>query len=536
MKISFAVRAAIVGLGIGFITASSSPTGAVPRGPVLLGTPQARTPASSQLGSAYQVPPICRNPFVRPRLLNRFELRSVRVLAAQCAGTWARATAARRTAARPFAAAATWTESVSWAFTSGLDGANPLGPVIVDPNGALYGENSGCYVAACYNVDGFGLVFKLTPPAHGQTAWTETDIYGFPYPSTNPALGIAPAGGLVMDETGALYGTAQAGGNVTCEPTFYLSGGCGVVFKLTPPPRRQAAWTETVLYTFTNANGDGFSPNGALAIDEHGALYGTTEAGGNPNCSGIWGPGYGCGMVFKLAPPARGQTTWTESVIHAFTGTNGDGDETLSGVVLDENGNLYGTTVGGGVGGAGTVYELTPPARGQSTWTESVLYAFSGRLDGNSPYAGVTFDHGVLYGTTIAGGSNCPQYNGCGVAFQLTPPVRGQTGWTENVLYNFGAFDGDGVAPFGLMIGDGTLYGTTQYGGTSGFGTVFALAPPMPGRTAWTETVLDAFTGANTAGYPPASVTAGGRGVLFGSTVGGGLYGYGTVFELNKTH
>jgi uncharacterized repeat protein (TIGR03803 family) len=211
MKISFAVGGGAGALALALIATSSTPSEAGPAGPVRLGTQQVR-PASSTFGSVIHLPPICRQPFVLP-------------LAPQCAGPRARAAAAGRTASRPYVAAGV-TESVLWSFTGGSDGVFPQGPVMVDRSGALYGVNAGCNIRAwCYD----GVVYKLGPPASGQGAWTQTDIFGFP--STNGALGYAPSGGLVMDETGALFGTTTYGGDVSCN--------CGVVYKLTPPPRSQ---------------------------------------------------------------------------------------------------------------------------------------------------------------------------------------------------------------------------------------------------------------------------------------------------------
>jgi hypothetical protein len=149
---------------------------------------------------------------------------------------------------------------------------------------------------------------------------------------------------------------------------------------------------------------------------------------------------------------------------------------------------------------------------------------------GPGPAGGVTLGGGALYGTTWLGGAQCILQGsaGCGIAFQLTPPARGQTVWTESVL-SFGANANDGFNPYGLTIGDDSIYGSANGPQLGGSGLVFALAPPMPGRTAWTETVI--YEGGNGGGI----VTPGGRGVLFGLG-GGGLYGLGTVFELKETH
>src|SRR5262249_22099891 len=145
----------------------------------------------------------------------------------------------------------------------------------------------------------------------------------------------------------------------------------------------------------------------------------------------------GCGGIFQLTPPAQGQTQWTETVIYNFKGdavSPFDGGQPFGGLIADANGAFYGTTVGGGTGdGAGTLFQLTPPTQGQTQWTETVLYNFQGLADGEAPSAQLLLgQQGVLYGTTQQGG----QYGG-GTVFQLTPPAQGQTQWTKTVLYSF---------------------------------------------------------------------------------------------------
>ena len=218
--------------------------------------------------------------------------------------------------------------------------------------------------------------------------------------------------------------------------------------------------TETVLYNFKGAPDAGYSLAG-LIFDHKGALYGATVKGGTADS----------GAVFKLTPPAAGQTRWTETVLYSFTGGN-DGRQPWAGLIFDHKGALYGTTVKGGTADAGTVFKLTPPAAGQTQWTETVLYCFTDS-DGNSPQAaGLIFDHkGVLYGTTIFGG-----ISNLGTVFKLTPPAAGQTQWTETVLYRFtGGADGNYPLASLIFDGNGALYGTTNLGGASNWGTVFKL-------------------------------------------------------------
>ena len=235
-----------------------------------------------------------------------------------------------------------------------------------------------------------------------------------------------------------------------------------------------AAPVETALYRFTGGS-DGSEPFAGLIADKEGALYGTTQSGGRTiNCNG------NCGTVFKLTPPAKGQTAWNEIVLYRFTGGN-DGSEPVAGLIADKEGALYSTTAFGGTGN-GTVFKLTPPAKGQTAWKETVLYRFTGGSDGIEPRAGLLADkEGALYGTTQSGGGTINCNGNCGTVFKLTPPAKGQTAWKETVLYRFTG-GSDGFEPLAGLIADeeGALYGTTQSGGGTGnggigFGTVFKL-------------------------------------------------------------
>jgi uncharacterized repeat protein (TIGR03803 family) len=289
---------------------------------------------------------------------------------------------------------------------------------------------------------------------------------------------------------------------------------------------------ETVLYSFTGA--DGASPEAGLIRDGDGNLYGTTAFGGldSSYCQ------FYCGVVFKL------DTAGNETVLYSFTG-GADGSAPFGGLVRDDEGNLYGTTTGGGSGSlaAGTVFKLAPPAQAGGTWTETVLHSFCSAAnctDGNTPYVGVARDKGGnLYGTTVGGGEGCPDYGGCGVVFKVDRKGN------ETVLYSFcpaGEYFNcaDGNLP-NAVIQDaaGNLYGTTDYGGSSGSGVVFKLAPPAQEGGAWTETVLYSFTGGTDGGQPVASVIQDAAGNLYGTTSGGGDSGCsligtgcGVVFKL----
>ena len=286
-----------------------------------------------------------------------------------------------------------------------------------------------------------------------------------------------------------------------------------------------AASPEKVLYKFTGK--DGGAPRGGVIWDAAGNLYGTTEVGGGGTCQ------YGCGTVFELTPKAGGG--WAEKVLYRFTNSQKDGHYPEAGLVFDSAGNLYGTTGNGGGGtcqsGCGTVFELTPKAGGG--WTEKVLHRFSNNgKDGYGPRADLILDaSGNLYGTTVGGGSRSCTDGGCGTVFELTPKAGG--GWTEKLLHSFSDNGKDGYYGYGSLIFDssGSLYGTTSNGGAYGFGTVFKLTPKADGK--WAENVLYSFGNSGSdAQRPEAGLIFDASGNLYGTSTGGGTFGYGTVFAL----
>ncbi len=234
-----------------------------------------------------------------------------------------------------------------------------------------------------------------------------------------------------------------------------------------------------------------------------------------------------CGTVFELSPTSSGP--WKEITLYSFKGGS-DGAEPFAGVIFDSTGNLYGTTF------AGTVFELSPNSGGG--WTESVIYKFQGGSDGTSPEAPLIFDKGGnLYGETVSGGGEGTCVNdGCGTVFELTP---GSGMWTEKVLYAF-AGASDGGAPVGALSLDasGNIYGAASLGGELsacdglGCGAVYELSPSSTGL--WTESVLYAFTGDTDGEYPQGALTRNRLGGLFGVTpAGGAACNCGTVFEVS---
>jgi hypothetical protein len=259
-----------------------------------------------------------------------------------------------------FSAQAQVKETVLWTFSGGSDGSSPDTGVIADERGDLYGTTGfgGTFSAGCVGL-GCGVVFKLTPPARDQIAWTETTLRSF----SGGSDGSTPFGGLFARNQSpsskkSLYGTTTFGGALDAPLCF--GEGCGTVFKLTPPGDRETGWTLTTLWTFTGS--DGGQPVGGLIADETRALYGMTNVGGiNNRVCGF----FGCGVVFKLTPPARGQTAWTELGLWSFTGGS-DGASPQGGpLIADERGALYGTTQFGGALdlcsglGCGVAFKLT---------------------------------------------------------------------------------------------------------------------------------------------------------------------------------
>ena len=286
-----------------------------------------------------------------------------------------------------------------------------------------------------------------------------------------PNDGYIPKSNLVLDKTGNLYGTTEGGGSSTAP---LCPGGCGVVFRLSP--NQDGTWTNTILYSFctqyiNSLCQDGAYPQAGLIFDAQGNLYGTTVNGGALGCPQA---GHGCGTVFELSPQGGSST---EKVLYSFCENQAnnnclDGNFPL-GHLTQASGNLYGTTESGGTVSAGTVFELS---HGGSGWTETVLYSFcplgkgEGCTDGAEPQAGVTFDKaGSLYGTTELGGSH--NQHGTGTLYKLSPGVNG---WTETVLHSFHS---SAASPLGSVSFDasGNLYGTFAGGGPDRAGGGFRI-------------------------------------------------------------
>jgi len=306
-------------------------------------------------------------------------------------------------------------EKVLYNFTGGANVSNPLGDLIADADGNLYGIGS---------LTASGGLYKIART--GQ----ETLLYTFPN-------SIEPDPGIARDAAGNLYGATARGGENRCN-----GNGCGVVYKLDPVGQL------TTLYRFTGG-ADGGNPSGGVVRDAEGNLYGTTTFGGATN----WG------VVYKVDPAG------SETVLYAFAGGT-DGGAPSQGVIRDAAGNLFGTTSLGGATGGGVVFELDPAGH------ESVLYTSAPPLEYDTNYSSLTLDAGGnLYGTTLGGGTA-----GCGAVYQIAP--AGQ----YTVLYSFTCGSGEGSGghePQGPVILDseGNIYGVAAYGGSHNGGTVFKLSP-----------------------------------------------------------
>jgi uncharacterized repeat protein (TIGR03803 family) len=373
------------------------------------------------------------------------------------------------------------TEKIIYSFSGGADGADPMGGLIVDANGNLYGVTPGG------GTNYGGTVFELTPSTGG--TWSKSLLYSF-----NPKQGDVsyPDSNLVFDAKGNLYGICFTGGG---------ANGAGGIFELSPGSN--GTWNEKVIYSFVGGV-DSIYIGSPLTIDGAGNLYGYHNA--------VYG------SIFELQPGSNG--TWTEKTLHTFSGGNDGTIQYGDQLSVDASGNLYGqarvgphdfgivfelvrgptgswtekilyTFTGGVDGSAGVgsrilrdansnlfgvsswnVFELMPGSNG--SWTEKVLHTFTGGSDGAYPESGLTIDaSGKLYGATYEGGGAHR-----GTVFELTPAANGS--WTEKILHRFTRTGGDGAYPSFLTLAideQGNLYGTTLSGGTSNFGVVFEVTP-----------------------------------------------------------
>jgi len=415
--------------------------------------------------------------------------------------------------------------NVVYSFSGASDGGAASAPMIADNAGNLYGVT---YEGGTNQLG--GTVFELSL---SNGTWQKTVLYSFDDGQ--------PVGALVFDNIGNLYGVTGESGN-TCNPNGCSGFSMGTVYELTPTG---SGWQRTVLHTFSGSP-DGEQPGAGLVMDKAGNLYGTTEYGGdyNVHCGG------GCGTVFTLQHSGSG---WAYSVIHKFGYS--DGSSPQSQMIIDPQGNFYGTASTGGdincpwvqrsaVGIAsgpecGTVFELTLLG---GVWQEKTIYTFHASYEGAGPMGLLMDDAGNLYGVTTFGGFDTTLCGQCGNLFKLTPSA---SGWTLTQLYDF-VGSGDGQQPATNLVRDqaGNIYGVTQNGGppncgdsTTGFygcGTVVRLSQ-VGGMGQTGQGVIATgyyvFPG-GAAGWIPWSLTLSG-GHLYGTTQEGALPGNGVIFEIS---
>lgn len=372
-----------------------------------------------------------------------------------------------------------------YSFTGGNDGGGPLGPFAIDAEGNLYSAT-----AYSQNGIGGGTVFKLSQAGklsvlHSFTGGENGD-------------GANDSSGVIRDLAGDIYGTTQTGG----------FNNQGVVFKVTKSGK------ESVLHRFTGGS-DGMEPTAGLVRDSAGNLYGTT--GGGARC-------VACGTVFKVDKAGK------ETVLYRFKGAPDAAHVLFGNLFLDGTGNLFGVTYYGGLTtgcaapqlGCGTVFEVSPNGRGG--WSEKVFYRFKGGAAGAYAYSGLVRDaNGNFYGTTEWGGNSGCSGLGCGTVYKL------DSSGNETVLYRFtGGSDGQAPGEVLILDGHGNLYGTASEGAkgacSDGCGTVFKL------DTTGKLTVLHSFSEAD--GAHPLSLLRDTAGNLYGTTSFGGSSNWGTVFEI----
>ena len=379
------------------------------------------------------------------------------------------------------------TEKVLWNFKSGTDGSEPWSNYFIsDAKGNLYAATAagGTYSA--------GTVFMLSP------AGKETVLYEFKGQTNRD--GAYPHGRLAFDANGEIYGTTQGGG----------INGTGTVYRLSP--KSGGGWTEKVIYNFSATGADGTAPSAGMTIAADGTMYSTTPDGG----------AFEAGTVFSLKKTSKG---WKQTVIQNLNGSS-NGGFPYEGLMMDTAGNLYGAAPTGGASGQGVIYRLSLTKKG---WVETVLHSFTGQ---NGDGAGlywidlISDKTGNIYGATSFGGTN-----GTGTVWELVYSTTKKS-YSESILYEFGASgSGDGNNPYGGLAMDskGNLYGTTLYGGPSNIGTFYKLT--KQGKT-WKETILHTFVGANDGNEPTGNPYIDATGRLYGMTQTGGKSNLGIVYRI----
>ena len=394
-------------------------------------------------------------------------------------------------------------------FSGGADGSAPQAGLSRDVSGNFYGTASNGGVVNENCPQGCGVTFKLT---HRGSGWILTPLYEFNGPMSDGAF---PLAAPAIGSNGTLYGTTYQGASA-CQP-----GGCGTIYNLHPPATIcgtvSCKWSESILFDLRGLNGS--QPSyGTPVFDSQGNLYGTTQQGG---------PGSSSGTVYEISPAGGG---WSLNGIYSFAAQTGH--IPMSGVTFDSAGNLYGTAAYGGSqncgNGCGTVYKLSRSGAG---WTATTIYSFQGGSDGLRPWGGVIVDQaGNVFGTTSDDAVNHE-----GTVFELTPSG---SGYTFHLLHSFSEdapFD-TFPGPHGNLVMDaaGNLYGTTYEGGAQGGGNVFKLTKTDNG---YNYASLYDFSGLGAdGGRPMGTLVIDSNGMLYGTTQIGGSgscqQGCGVIFQL----
>jgi uncharacterized repeat protein (TIGR03803 family) len=357
-------------------------------------------------------------------------------------------------------------------WLGGVDTLTPQTPTASRPRGAASAANLGRFLAC---LEFFSTKLDVSPDKlpkdikqHCVTVSADSaplDLVGNGARRAAAVETGSPAGAPLPDGAGGLYVAVSSS-----------SPGAGAVLHQTPPATSNHVWPQTVLYVFGQSSSDLSTLSGTLIAGAGGELYGAA----------LFGGAYNKGGIYRLTPPARAGRKWTEDIIWSF-GATGDGAYPSGDLLLGPGGVITGVTTSGGTFSAGTVFQLAPPASGQTVWQETVLHNFTlGSSDGATPMGGLTSDSaGNLYGTTRDGGAHFD-----GTAYKLTKPSGHATAWTETILWNFTG-GADGAVPQAKLVADsaGHLYGTTTLGGQAGaatdndlsvgigYGTVFELRP-----------------------------------------------------------
>jgi uncharacterized repeat protein (TIGR03803 family) len=369
-----------------------------------------------------------------------------------------------------------WTFNVLYAFRGGSDGAHPANNLALDSLGNLFGTTAaggtGCGGLGC------GTIFELQ---RSSDEWVEKVLYRF----TGGFDGSDPLGSLTLDQQGNVYGTTAQGGGNACVNGYGTA--CGVVFRLSPiGAGTKTSWVETVLHRFHGADGANpyvgvtLAPPELCGASQHGTgagkgkvcVFGTATNGAYTDVE----PG---GVVFQISPGLR---TWNYKTVYEFPGGCGGPGGPL---ILDKSGTLYGMTHLGGQYCSGSVFTLSKDSA-TGTWSETDIYSFSGPGGWFPVDQGVVMDqHGNLYGTTSAGGTSSNCQAGCGTVFRLTKAVG--SGWYESALYSMeGGAQGIGPVSGNVLLRDGKIYGTTPQGGDmncsafglpNGCGVIYSLGP-----------------------------------------------------------